>query len=218
VTVANSATLGGRGVVRGAVTIQSGGTLAPGTGSDSIGTLTVNNSVTLQAGSFTRMRIGKSPSANSDLLRLSGTSSVLTCGGTLVLTNLSGTVTVGDSFTLFSATSYAGAFSSIIPATPGVGLVWNTNNLASNGTLSVALGTIHPQLNFTERDGGSMILSGSGGAAGYAYTVLTSTNLTAPVASWGVVGTGTFDASGNFSFTNSVDPQLPKAYFAIQVP
>jgi hypothetical protein len=32
---------------------------------------------------------------------------------------------------------YGGTFTSIVPATPGAGLLWNTNTLASDGTLRV---------------------------------------------------------------------------------
>jgi hypothetical protein len=43
----------------------------------------------------------------------------------------------GDSFKLFNAGSYGGSFASIVPASPGAGLVWNTSSLATSGTLSV---------------------------------------------------------------------------------
>ena len=55
-----------------------------------------------------------------------------------MVSNLSGTLAVNDSFTLFSAAAYSGSFASISPATPGTGLAWNTNFLAVDGTLRVA--------------------------------------------------------------------------------
>jgi autotransporter-associated beta strand protein len=129
VNVNNTGTLGGNGVIGGAVTVQSGGTLAPGAG---IGVLIGNNNVTLQSGSTTVMEISKVPQTNNQLLA-TGT---LTCGGTLVVSNLSGTLSGGESFKLFQAGSISGSFSS--NSLPGLsaGLAWNTKNLSS-GVLSV---------------------------------------------------------------------------------
>jgi autotransporter-associated beta strand protein len=57
INVSSSATLGGKGLIQGPVTIQFGGTLAPGANAFSVGSLSVNNSVALQSGSFTRMKL-----------------------------------------------------------------------------------------------------------------------------------------------------------------
>jgi hypothetical protein len=48
--------------------------------------------------------------------------------------------------------------------------------------------------------------------------VLSQTNLAQPLANWTVVGTGTFDGSGNFSFTNAVTPGTSKLFYRIRVP
>ena len=62
----------------------------------------------------------------------------LTYGGTLVVTNLVGTLAAGDSFKLFDAAHYAGSFAAISPATPGIGIVWDSSYLPVDGTLRVA--------------------------------------------------------------------------------
>jgi len=67
------------------------------------------------------MKLNKA-SATSDNLTANGT---LHYGGTLQLTNLSGTLTAGDSFQLFGSVN-DGTFASILPAVPGKGLFWNT--------------------------------------------------------------------------------------------
>jgi hypothetical protein len=70
--------------------------------------------------------------------RLQGMTAI-TYGGTLKL-DLSGDALIaGDSIKLFNATTYSGGFSTIVPATPGTGLVWNTSALVTAGTLSVAV-------------------------------------------------------------------------------
>lgn len=130
VTVNSGATLAGNGIISGSVTINPGASIAPGT---SIGTLTVNNSVALSAGSTTRIEINKT-SGTKDLLDASGT---LTYGGTLVVTNLSGTLAEGDSFKIFDGGSYAGSFAatSLPPLAPN--LMWFTGTLTTSGTISV---------------------------------------------------------------------------------
>jgi hypothetical protein len=51
--------------------------------------------------------------------------------------NLSGSaLAAGDAIKLFGCTSASGAFTAIVPASPGDGLLWNTNTL-STGVLSV---------------------------------------------------------------------------------
>jgi autotransporter-associated beta strand protein len=133
VSVQAGATLGGNGIIGGAVTVAADGTIAPGA---SIGTLTINNNLTLASGSFTRMKFNKTAATQDQIVGVN----TLTYGGTLVISNLSGTLTTSDSFKLFTAAAYAGAFASISPATPATGLAWNTSTLATDGTLRITSG------------------------------------------------------------------------------
>jgi len=127
-------TIAGNGTIADAVTVPSGSTLAAGDAG--IGALTINNSLVLSAGSTNVVEVNKDLSTN-DVVR--GLTSV-TYGGALVLSNLSSSgYAPGDNFKIFNAASYNGMFNNIIPATPALGLIWVTNNLATNGTLSVAV-------------------------------------------------------------------------------
>ncbi len=58
-------------------------------------------------------------------------------GGNLALTNLGGALTAGHGFKLFNAGGYSAAFSTIAPAAPGPGLVWDLTALSQNGLLGV---------------------------------------------------------------------------------
>src|SRR5206468_4144102 len=71
----------------------------------------------------------------NDLLR--GDS--LSYGGTLAVSNLSAALGDGDSFKLFDANSYSGAFTNIVPKRPGIGLTWDTSGLTDSGSLNVTL-------------------------------------------------------------------------------
>jgi autotransporter-associated beta strand protein len=124
-------TLGGNGLIRGVVTVQPTGRLAPGS-SGAIGTLTISNSLSLSGS--TLMDVNATTGAH-DLV--SGLSTV-TYGGTLIVSNLAGAgITASNTFKLFNATTYRGAFAAFNPVTPGPGLAWNTNTLTSDGTLRV---------------------------------------------------------------------------------
>ena len=206
----NGGTLGGVGSFSGPVEIANDGLLAPGNG---IGTVTINNTLTMDAGSTTVMEVNKSASTH-DLVQGVTT---LTYGGTLVINNVAGSFVSGDSIHLFSAASYAGAFTSISPATPGPGLTWDTSALATIGDIKVAGGGA-PQITGTTVIGTNFIFSGSGGTAGAGFSVLSQTNLAIPLTNWPVISTGTFDGSGNFRVTNAIVPGTPKRFYDVRVP
>jgi autotransporter-associated beta strand protein len=131
VTVGASGTLGGTGVVGGATTVN--GKLSPG--SNGIGTLTFSNNVTLASGSTVFIEINKG-AATKDLVNASGT---VVYGGTLLVTNLGGTLINGDSFKIFNAATYGGTFASFNLPPLTNSLVWDKTALASSGTLSVII-------------------------------------------------------------------------------
>ncbi|MDB6109400.1 MAG: Autotransporter-associated beta strand repeat protein, partial [Pedosphaera sp.] len=204
-------TLAGTGTIKGAVTVASGATLSPGV--SGIGTLSISNALTFAAGSTSAMEVSKTGSTK-DLIQGVTT---LTYGGTLAVTNLAGSLASGDSFKLFDATSYQGSFSTIVPATPGAGLVWNTNQLTVNGTLSIA-SSAAPTLNAAYVSGGNLILTGTGGSAGGAYTWLTSTNAAAPAADWTTNTTGVFSGGGSFSNAIPINVSEPARFFRLRTP
>ena len=160
VTVASGGTLAGTGTT-GAVSISSGGTLAPGSGG--IGTLSLS-STTLSLSGTTAMEINQS-SGGSD--KVQGISTV-NYGGTLNVTNLSGMLAAGNAFTLFSASTYSGTFATLNLPTLSAGLVWNTSNLAVNGSIAVT-GTLPS--GWSGSDIGSVGVPGGSSYNGATYTV-----------------------------------------------
>jgi len=198
-------------VVSSSLVAGSGSTVSPGVGG-ATGVLTVNSATTLSAGSTSLMYLDPNNSTNSVL----SSSSSITYGGTLSLTNLSSPVS-GNSFKLFSASSYSGSFASIIPATPGPGLTWVTSALGTSGTLSVA-SAAQPRISSIVHQGASLVISGTNGIASGSYYVLGSTNLTLPLANWTSIATNSFTAGGAFSFTNSLNPSVPRYFYLIELP
>lgn len=214
-TLASGQTLLGNGTIYGNLTVGPGATVSAGTNLTAIGLLSVSNNVTLQGNTYVKLNAA---TRTNDVIITTNTTGAITYGGTLTVTNISATpFAVGNSFQIFSASNYSGAFTSIVPATPGAGLAWNTNTLAS-GILSVVTGVAQqPHITSIGLSGGSLIISGTNGTAGQQYNVLESTNLLAPLANWTPISTNTFSGSA-FSVTNTVNPHAPQNFYLLRVP
>jgi len=208
-TISSGTTLGGNGVIYPAVTLPTGAFLSPGNSSGivltnngnggistnsnySVGSLTINNDATLQAGSICLFEIDKSSANINDKLVVTGT---LTLGGTLTVTNLGVPLAAGDSFTLFSAGSVNGNFSTVKLPALGTGLAWNTNNLTA-GVVSV-VATALPQFGtMAQMADGNFQFNGTG-AAGVSYELDAATNLVPPIY-WFFVTNAVADQNGQF--------------------
>jgi fibronectin type 3 domain-containing protein len=66
--------------------------------------------------------------------------------------------------------------------------------------------------------GTNFSLSGAGGTANATYYVLGTTNLLTPSSNWTRLLTNQFDSSGNFNFTNALDPNSPQNYYRVEIP
>ncbi len=207
-TLVNVGTLGGTGTIAGPVSVASGASLAPGA---SIGTLTINNSLTLAAGSTTVVEVSLDGGANSDLV--TGLTAV-NYGGALVVNNVgtNGLVT-GSVFQLFTtAGPIAGNFTSVTVLPYGAG----TFNPAT-GQLTITAGA-PPVVNPPYTSGGNLILTGTGGTPGGSYAWLTATNVTTPVANWTTNTTGVFSGTGTFSNAIPVNPAEATRFFRLKTP
>ncbi|MGD1083981.1 MAG: polysaccharide lyase family protein [Verrucomicrobiota bacterium] len=211
VTVASGGTLGGAGFISGAVTVNAGGALAPGSPS---GVLTLSNSLTLSSGGTTLMQVGHSPPANN-AVNITG---ALTEGGTLNVTNIgAGALAAGDSFKLFNAGNYGGAFANVVLPPLPAGLGWNTNALSTNGALSVVVAGAPVIDAFSVLTSG-LVFTGMGGVANANYYLLTSTDITAPVSNWTRLFTNQFDNNGDFNCTNPPGAGQPQEFYLLELP
>lgn len=128
-TVGPTQTLQGNGTVNGAFTVN--GTITPGIGA--IGTLVLNNSPGLNGRALLKINRNNGTFLN-DQIRLP--SSPVTYGGSLTVTNTGAPLQAGDTFQIFSATGFSGAFTAANLPPLGSYLQW-TNTLSLNGRLSV---------------------------------------------------------------------------------
>jgi hypothetical protein len=206
-TLNSGQTLRGNGMLNGSLTVGTNATLAPG---GSIGVLTVTNAVVLNGTTF--IELDRNAGTN-DVLR--GVASI-TYGGRLGLTNLSGTLAAGDSFKIFYASVYGGAFAALVPAMPGSGLAWDLSSL-TNGTVKVSVAA-RPAITGIAQAGANVVIGGTSGVPNANYFVLTSTNLSSPLAGWTRVATNQFGFDGTFSFTNLFDAAMAQRFYLIQLP
>jgi hypothetical protein len=115
---------------------------------------------------------------------------------------------------LFNAVAYTGAFNNVVlPALP-IGLIWNTSNLNSTGTIAVVLNTT-PVIGAISISGGSLGLSGTGGVGSANFVLLGATNLSTPGSDWTRLLTNQFDSSGNFNFTTNAATAGPQNFYRL---
>lgn len=133
--------LGGNGTLSGPVTVDTGGTLAPG---DGVGTLTINNNLDI-AGNLT-IEVNKSLPQPNDTIMVAGFPNN-TGSGTLTVVNLGPALAAGDTFTLFNQPLNGGSTLTITGGGPGV--TW-ANNLETDGSITVVTAPPpSPTLDFT---------------------------------------------------------------------
>jgi autotransporter-associated beta strand protein len=206
-TLAPGQRLSGNGSITGGLTVSAGATLAPG---GAPGNLTVSGAVTLQGA--TVMELNKTANTNDTI-----TAGSFSYGGTLVLTNLSGTLAASDSFKLFNGAG-TGTFSNIVPAIPGLNLAWDTNSLATGVISVVALSTPPPVFGAATITADGLVFSGSNGVPGWPYYLLGSSNASLPLSNWTILMSNWFDGNGNFQFTNGAGANGPQQFFILQLP
>ncbi|MBC8096368.1 MAG: autotransporter-associated beta strand repeat-containing protein, partial [Akkermansiaceae bacterium] len=194
--------LGGNGTINGAVSIGAGGTLSPGS---SIGTLTINNSLTLAGNTF--VEVNKTSGQRDQVAGLTS----VAYGGTLTVSNLSGTLAPGDNFQIFPATAFTGNFTGISSAPSGV--TWNFN--PASGVLTVASVMASTPTNITFKVTGNTLTLGW--PEDYRGWILQSQTNALSVG----LSTNWADVSGSGSVTNQVitiNPAAPAVFFRLRNP
>jgi hypothetical protein len=121
--------------------------------------------------------------------------------------------TSGTSFSVMTYSNYSGSFSSLgLPSAVN----WQSTYGSTNFTL--VAGSPKPQFGTFNLSGTNLIFNGIGGSPGSNYIILTSTNLTLLLANWPALTTNTFDGSGQFRYTNHVNPINPRQFFIFKLP
>ena len=208
IVVSSNAMLTGNGIVSGPLTVSSGSQFSPGS---SIGKIVLSNSPALLG--TTLMEIFKNGAVlTNDQIQVAAP---LMFGGALIVTNVGPSpLAAGDRFQLFSASAFAGAFSSIILPPIPPGLIW-TNKLVLDGSLEVAPLIVQPVSLTIQRSNNFLIVSWPIGAADFCLE--TSFDLKPPVA-WQTVGNGITTNGGSFVFSVPITSSSAKQFFHLAFP
>jgi hypothetical protein len=183
-------------------------TLSPGA---SIGTLTVNGTLSLAGTSTTLMEVSK----NAGISDLVTGVSTITYGGTLVLKNLGGVLVVGETFNLFDATTYLGSFTGgVVSQTPGQTVTWDTTKLTTDGTVKVLTAVANPVTLTSTVSGGSLNLSWPASQLGYRLEVQTNPITVGLSNNW-VTVPGSADVT---SVSVPVSASTPTAFYRLVFP
>jgi hypothetical protein len=87
-------------------------------------------------------------------------------------------------------------------------------------SVRTAVGTIfisaRPYIQSLALSGGNLRISGTNGAPGAVYYVLTSTNVLAPLNQWQRLATNSFDGNGSFIFTKPLD-NAAQSFYRLQL-
>lgn len=174
------------------------------------GTLNLNN-VSLQSSGSLNSQLN----SKTDYGKISISGNVVLNGAIGATLNGTYVPAVGDSFTPLTYGSYTGTFTATnLPAL----VAWQTTYGAGALTLLVTQTGLIPEFTTVVSSGGNFIFNGTNGAPGNKFLVLTSTNLTAPLAQWTPVFTNNIDNFGRFSFTNTPNPAESRRFFILELP
>jgi autotransporter-associated beta strand protein len=213
VSVSPGAMLQGSGVIAGPVsvtgTISPGDTNAPAVVDD---VMTISNTLTLGGTAVFNVSVTNGALNYS---QLSGMTSVNYNGGGLTV-NLTGNLAGGAILHLFNAGSYSGTFDTFnLPTLPN-GVSWDTSRLTVDGTLRVGTSITIESASIS---GGLFQLTGSNASDvnGQAYRILSTTNLSLPLADWTQVSSGTLNGSP-FTFTDTNTAQYPNRFYILTTP
>jgi autotransporter-associated beta strand protein len=208
VDVMGGSTLGGTGVISGPLTMESGAILAPG---NSLGTLTVSNVLTLNPGGTTRIEVNASTLGHDAVQGLTG----VAYGGAMTVSNLAGTLALGQTYSIFSSAVSSGNFDSITPK-PGNYLRWRFQ--PASGLLSVVSSASQPVISGLARAGSNLVLQVVNGPPGATAYTLTTTNVGISASNWVRLATNILDTSGACSFTTPLNAAAGRWFYRIAVP
>jgi len=204
-TVVSNGVLAGVGSIAGPVMVAPGGRIGAGDAGGTVGTLTINNNLTIQGGAY--LRINKTGgSLTSDLVTGLGT---VNYGGILTISNVTTDATAlaaGDTFTLFNATTHNGSFASIV----NVGSGGPTYSFANGVLTVVSLGPVGPGVLTNSVSGSTLSLSWG---TGWKLQMQTNSLAVGLSTNW------TYITDGTVMSTNiTVNPAKPAVFYRLTYP
>jgi autotransporter-associated beta strand protein len=207
-TIVSNGVLAGVGIIAGPVLVPSNGKI--GAGDPGLtGLLSVNNNLTIQGGAT--LRINKTAGIpSSDQIAVLNT---VNYGGILFVTNITSDATplvIGDTFTLFTATTHNGNFTAI-QGSAGLGMAFSF----TNGILSVVAGPPTTPTNITFNiTGGTLNLSWPSAYTGWVLQSQTNGLSVGISNNWvDIIGSGATNQQAI-----PLNPQNPTVFYRLRYP
>lgn len=98
------------------------------------------------------------------------------------------------------------------PYTGGANQQFSLNLVANTSTTPP-----QPKISIATVSGANFVVSGGSGIASWPYLILTSTDLGISADNWTINATNAFDLSGNFIFSNTIDPAAPQLFYMLRL-
>jgi galactan endo-beta-1,3-galactanase len=121
----------------------------------------------------------------------------------------------------WTITAASGGYYELVNVNSGKTLEVANNSVAGSAPIDqwAAAGSSPPQFTGVWQSGTNLAMNSSAGVPGISYTMLTSSNLAAPLSNWTAINTNViYDASGHLSFTNGIAPGIPRQFFQVHFP
>lgn len=143
-----------------------------------------------------------------------------TTNNTIDIAGVSAVTAYPAQFALISYEALGGAYDFALGTLPSAYQGYLSNNV-DNATIDLVLTSgpvpIQPAIGSLVLAGDNWAISGNNGAPGGLFELLSSTDVTAPLASWSVEANGIFDGSGGFSIARPINPATPANYYALRL-
>ncbi|HEY3761080.1 MAG TPA: hypothetical protein VGN23_04980 [Verrucomicrobiae bacterium] len=204
------------GIVQGSITAGGGNSAVNLNG----GTLIVSNFVGTSAARLASLTVtnatlelavnGSAPAANVNVAAISASGATIAISS---VANVTGPTTVH--FINYTGSDPYAGLSLTLPLGYSGSLVDNV------GSIDLSINTapiVSPTISRLSFSGGQIVVSGTNNAGSSGtYHLLSSTNVTLPLANWTVVLSGSFNSNGSFSLTNSA-PANSQSFYILKIP
>ena len=216
-------------LVTGTLNVTNGtvrGNIAAGGGISTVnvsgGTLVVSNSAGTTAAPLTVLNLTSASvhlKADGNVTATNVNALSVTASGTTITIDSVANVAGPHTIHLISYTGtdpYSGLSLAPLPTGYAGNLVDNSGVIDLNVTVSAP--PPPPTIRNIVNNGGQVIIGGTNNSGtGGSYSVLSSTNLAVPLTNWTLLNSGTFNANGNFSYTNALGTNSQRFYI-LRVP
>jgi autotransporter-associated beta strand protein len=214
ITNEQNTTVSGTGAANGYMDVA--GNFIPGA-SNSAGTFTAAAGLTLEASSTPTINLTTTTVVGGTHNSLIAVTGNLTVNGAPIYINPLGTL-VNGTYTLMTYTgSLLGNFGSVqTVAASSYNLTLNTNT-PGLVQLGVTGAPVPATFAAPTVSGTNLTLTGTGGTPSGTYRVYSATNLATPLPKWTLIGNGSFEANGSFSFPATISTNAAE-FFILEEP